>query len=181
MPGRLNGILTVATLLAGALAPAAGWSVPTGTLGQREPPLDDDGLIVVDASGIRVGPLVGRDSGLGQVMLRAGDRVVQLLVGRDQFASDEPAQYESVNCTGDPFIAVPTSPNPPIVEVATIGPLLEILASTGDPQTRLIGSELHTLASLGCVTLGPPESRSVQATVVLPTPYTPPFRVRSGP
>ena len=149
----------------------AGRAAPTAT------------AVVVDALGTVVGPVVAMLAFFPAVRLRADGRDAVMIVLGDRLSSLLPADYESNDCTGPPWVREMLSPLRAslIFEVAAVGRLNELLIANGDPVTRTMNSRWDGFSTPpGCDPLVPAETEIVRPTRVLLDldTFQPPFRLR---
>jgi hypothetical protein len=90
-------------------------------------------------------------------------------------------QFESVDCTGTPYLSFPFPPElrAGLFALAAIGPAGEVQVPDGILLNRNIQSEQGTIFSLGCDSTSPGfRDVRVPLTVGTVNGFTPPFRLR---
>ena len=178
----LLGLFVLATLLVSPAGPAESQPPVPGPPAARVSPPPEP--VVLDAENHVVGPLIGVLSPilLNMVRIQVGERNALVVAARERLGG-APAQYESVDCSGPPFIQ-DLFPVAPVVELGAIGKDTELLITAGDPVTRVIQTEWVTLGlagPVGCQELQfGPEYRTVRPTSILIglDAFSPPFRLR---
>jgi hypothetical protein len=173
----------LAVLLLLGLHPAPG-GAQGGPSGARLEPVDE--LVVVDAGGQVVGPVLGTLMGLPVVLvrLRLGGRDVAVSVGPGRIRGLVSIKYESDDCSGPAYLDFELPPGlPPLfLEPAAVTSTGDVLVVSGSEVVRTIESEAPGLfGGSGCDDV-PPSNESVRPVAVLGavSGLAAPFRLRGG-
>jgi len=103
-----------------------GWPIfggSPGPPGPQGPPGPPSGLIVVDANGAEVGAAFDNPI-VPTVLIHVGQRLIPLFVAKDSFLATAQLVFQSLDCTGPPFMRAPNGPSSirGLVDSAAIGP-----------------------------------------------------------
>jgi hypothetical protein len=176
-----------ALLLAGMAGLGVGWPAPPPASAQpralagRDAPIEIEPAVVVDSLGRLVGQVVVLSGFTPLVRLPAGGTDVLMIAFGDRLAGlPFLAEYETPDCTGAPWL--PALLQVPLMELAAVGRLTEVLVADGDAVTRTVQSTFNTFRDPpACDPIAPGEDRIVRPTrvlTVLGSTFTPPFRMR---